>query len=163
MWLVQPRSRWQAGYSQWGRRLEGWLGPASGSAQLVMEACRRAVPPVSPVMHCYPFLVLELLKDRRWAAHTVIRFVSTGAKFGICTVVSVNEALVNAKMCTFTFDSTHFMFNKCPIYTHDGTSAKFSTSWDETDYSVGCSPAILWLFNLVVCIVNVFNRSSSLK
>ncbi len=84
-----------------------------------------------------------------------------GAKFGICTIVSVNEALVNAKMCTFTLDSTHFLFKKCPIYTHDGTNAKFSTSWDETDYSVGSSPAIFWQFNLVVCIVNVFNRSSS--
>ena len=49
MWLVQPRSLWQAGYSQWGRRLEAWLGPASCPAQLVMEACRRAVPPPSPM------------------------------------------------------------------------------------------------------------------
>jgi hypothetical protein len=30
----------------------------------------------------------------------------------------------------------HFSFNKCPIYTHDGASAKFSTNSHETDYSV---------------------------
>jgi hypothetical protein len=38
-------------------------------------------------------------------------------------------------MCTFTPESTHFIFNKGPIYTHDGASAKFITSLDETDYS----------------------------
>ena len=30
----------------------------------------------------------------------------------------------------------HFIFNKCPIYTHDGESAKFSSNSHETDYSV---------------------------
>ncbi len=67
---------------------------------------------------------------------TVIRFVRVSAKFGICTVVSVNETHVKAKMCTFTLESTHFIFNKCPIYTHDGASAKLSTNLQETDYSV---------------------------
>jgi hypothetical protein len=38
--------------------------------------------------------------------------------------VSVNGTLVGAKMCTFTLESTHFIFNKCPIYTHVGASAK---------------------------------------
>ncbi len=52
--------------------------------------------------------------------------------------MSVNETLVEAKMCKFTLDSTHFIFNKCPIYTHDGASAKFSTNSHETDYSVDC-------------------------
>ncbi len=51
--------------------------------------------------------------------------------------MSVNETLLEAKMCTFTLESTHFIFNKCPIYTHDGASAKVNTSCDETDYSVG--------------------------
>ncbi len=37
--------------------------------------------------------------------------------------------------CAFTFESTHFFFNKCPIYTYDGASAKFSTNSQETDYS----------------------------
>ncbi len=33
----------------------------------------------------------------RWSACTVIRFVSTSAKFGICTVVGLNGTLVEAK------------------------------------------------------------------
>ncbi len=51
--------------------------------------------------------------------------------------MSVNGTLVEDKMCTFTLESKHFIFNKCPIYTHDGASAKFSTNLQETDYSVG--------------------------
>jgi hypothetical protein len=49
----------------------------------------------------------------------------------------VNGTLVDAKLCTFTLESMHFIFNKCPIYTHDGASAKFSTNSHETDYSAG--------------------------
>jgi hypothetical protein len=30
-----------------------------------------------------------------------------------------------------------FSFNKCPIYTHDGASANFSTNSQDTDNSVG--------------------------
>ncbi len=41
-------------------------------------------------MHCDSFLV--------------------SAKFGTCTVVSVNETLVEAKICTFTLESTYFIF-----------------------------------------------------
>ncbi len=48
--------------------------------------------------------------------------------------MSVNETVVEAKMCTFTLESTHFIFNKCPIYTHDGASDKLSTDSHETDY-----------------------------
>jgi hypothetical protein len=44
--------------------------------------------------------------------------------------------LAEAKICTFTLESTHFIFNKCPIYTHDGASAKFRTNSQETDYRV---------------------------
>jgi hypothetical protein len=55
--------------------------------------------------------------------------------------MSVNGTLVEAKLCTFTLESMHFIFNKCPIYT--SASAKFSTNSHETDYSVGCSLA--WL------------------
>ncbi len=61
--------------------------------------------------------------------------MSVSAKFGTCTVVSVNGTLVEAKMCIFTLESTHFIFNECPIYTHDGARAKFSTNSHETDYS----------------------------
>jgi hypothetical protein len=50
------------------------------------------------------------------SVHKVIRFVLVSAKFGTCTVVSVNGTLVAAKMCTFTLESTHFIFNKCPLY-----------------------------------------------
>jgi hypothetical protein len=50
--------------------------------------------------------------------------------------VSVNRTLFEAKMCTFTLESRHFIFNKCPIYIHDGANAKFSTNSHETDYSV---------------------------
>jgi hypothetical protein len=49
--------------------------------------------------------------------------------------MSVNGTLVEVKMCTFSLESTHFVFSKCPIYTHDGASAKFSTNSHETDYS----------------------------
>ncbi len=47
-----------------------------------------------------------------------------------------NGILVADKMFTFTLESTHFMLNKCPIYTLDGASAKLSTNSYETDYSV---------------------------
>ncbi len=51
--------------------------------------------------------------------------------------MSVNGTPVEAKLCTFTLESAHFIFNLCAIYTHDdGASAKFSTNSQETDYSV---------------------------
>ncbi len=50
--------------------------------------------------------------------------------------MSVNGTLVEAKMCTFTLETR--LFNQCPIYTHDGASAKFSTNSQENDYSVEC-------------------------
>ncbi len=70
--------------------------------------------------------VIDRCLDCLHAHYTVIRFVWVSAKFGTCTVVSANGTLVEAKMCTFTLEFTHFIFNKCPIY----------TSEDETDYSV---------------------------
>ncbi len=42
----------------------------------------------------------------------------------------VNGTLVEAKMCTLTLKSTHFTINKCPIYTIEGASAKFSTNYE---------------------------------
>ncbi len=68
--------------------------------------------------------------------YTVIRFAWVSAKSGTYNVVSVNGTLVEAKMYTFTLKSKHFIFNKCPIYIHDGASAKFSTNSHEKDYSV---------------------------
>jgi hypothetical protein len=58
------------------------------------------------------------------------------AKFGTCTVVSVNGTLVEDKMRRFKGECAHFSFNKCPIYTHDSASVKFSTHSHETDNSV---------------------------
>jgi hypothetical protein len=55
--------------------------------------------------------------------HSVIRFLCVSAPD-------------KAKLCTFTLEYTHFIFNLCPIYTYDSASAKFSTNSQETDYSV---------------------------
>ncbi len=75
------------------------------------------------------------------AVCTVIRFLSVSAKFG--TVVSVNGTLVESKLCILTLECTHFLFNKCPISTHDqahdGASAKFSTNSHKKDYCVQCA------------------------
>ncbi len=76
--------------------------------------------------------------------YTVIHFVWVIAKFG--TVVSLNVTLVEDKKRRFKGDeSAHFSFNKYPIYTHDGASAKFSTNSCETDDSV-LLPFILFIF-----------------
>ncbi len=64
--------------------------------------------------------------------YTVIRSVWVSAKFGTCTVVSVNGTLVEDKMRRFTGECEHFSFNNCPIYTDDGASAKFSTNSHDT-------------------------------
>jgi hypothetical protein len=64
---------------------------------------------------------------------TVIRFVLVSAKFAY-TVLTVNGTIVEAKMCTFTLESPLFVFNRCPICTHDCVSVLFSTSCDETDF-----------------------------
>jgi hypothetical protein len=49
--------------------------------------------------------------------------------------VRVNGTLVQDKMRRFTGECEHFSFNKCPIYTHDGASAKFTTNTQEMDNS----------------------------
>jgi hypothetical protein len=49
--------------------------------------------------------------------------------------VRVNGTLVEDKMRRFKGECEHFRFNKCPIYTHDGASAKFSTNSQEMDNS----------------------------
>ncbi len=56
--------------------------------------------------------------------------------------MSVNGTPVEAKLFTFTLECTHFIFNLCPIYTHDGASAKFSINSQETDYSVRISKVL---------------------
>jgi hypothetical protein len=53
-----------------------------------------------------------------------------------CTVVSVNGTLIEDKLRRFKGECAHFSFKKCPIYTHDDASGKFSTNAYETDNSV---------------------------
>jgi hypothetical protein len=67
--------------------------------------------------------------------NTVIRFVGVSAKFGTCTIVRVKVTLAEDKMRRFKGEYEHFCFNKCPIYTDDGASAKFSINSHETDNS----------------------------
>ncbi len=50
--------------------------------------------------------------------------------------MNVIGTLVEDKMRGFKVECEHFSFNKCPIYAHDGASAKFSTNSQETDNSV---------------------------
>ncbi len=50
--------------------------------------------------------------------------------------MSVNGTLVEYKMRRFKGECERFSFNKCPIYTHDGASAKFKSNSHETDNSV---------------------------
>ncbi len=47
----------------------------------------------------------------------------------------LNGTLVEDKMRRVKGECEHFRFNKCPIYTHDGASAKFSTNTQEIDNS----------------------------
>ncbi len=67
---------------------------------------------------------------------TIKRFVWVNAKFGTCTVVSVNGTLIKDKMRWFKGECAHFSCNKRPIYTLEGASTKFSTNSHETDNSV---------------------------
>ncbi len=63
--------------------------------------------------------------------------MGVSAKFGTCTVVSVNGALVEDKMRRFKGECAHFSVKKCPIYTHDGASDKLSNNSQKADNSVG--------------------------
>jgi hypothetical protein len=49
--------------------------------------------------------------------------------------MSVNGTGVEDKMRRFKGECAHFSFKKCPTYTHEGASAKFSTNSHKTDYS----------------------------
>jgi hypothetical protein len=69
-------------------------------------------------------------------SYTVNRFLRVSSKFGTCTVVRVYGTLVEDKMRKFKGECAHFSFSKCPIYTHDGASANFSTNSHERDNSV---------------------------
>ncbi len=56
--------------------------------------------------------------------------------------MGVNGTLVEDKMRGFKGECEHFSFNKCPIYTHDGASAKFSTNSQEMDNSAPGAPQV---------------------
>ncbi len=58
------------------------------------------------------------------------------AKLGTFTVVSVKGTPIEDQLRSFKGECAHFSFNKCPIYIHDGASAKFSTNSQKRDYSV---------------------------
>ncbi len=49
--------------------------------------------------------------------------------------MSVNRTHVEDKKRRFEGECAHFSVKKCPIYTHDGASAKFSTNSHEADNS----------------------------
>jgi hypothetical protein len=55
------------------------------------------------------------------------------AKFGICAVVGPNGTLVEAKICTFKCPKCVFYLKQVQF---TSTTSKFSTNWDESDYSV---------------------------
>ncbi len=58
---------------------------------------------------------------------TVIRFASTSAKIGICTVVGLTRTLVLDQIRTYLGECQDFSSNKSPISNHGGASAYFST------------------------------------
>jgi hypothetical protein len=64
--------------------------------------------------------------------------VSYSAKFGTCTVVSVNGTLVEDKMSTFALESTHFIFTLTTVQVPnlELTRRKWFTVWI---YSVACN------------------------
>ncbi len=68
-------------------------------------------------------------------ALTVIYFVSTSSIYIWDAVVSENGTLEEYKKHRFKRECANFSFNKCPIYTHDDASAKFSTNSHERDNS----------------------------
>jgi hypothetical protein len=63
--------------------------------------------------------------------------------------VNVNGTLVEEKMRRFEGECADLSFNKCPIYTLDSASAKFSTNSHETDNSaVHCKQFSMSIFNI---------------
>jgi hypothetical protein len=75
----------------------------------------------------------------------VISFAGDSAKFGTCTVVSVNGTLVLKIKCVDSRVNVHILASTSvpfSIYTYDGASAKFCTSSQETDNSLEiCVPS----------------------
>jgi hypothetical protein len=99
-WIVPERGIPEQFY--WDLLSPGFWDPSSNQAPYPF------VPTLH--LHCKPF-----------------RVSYCSAKFGTCTVVSVNGTLVEDNMRWFKGECAHFSFNKYPIYTLNGASAKFST------------------------------------
>ncbi len=98
----------------------------SSSIPLASSSQYYSLPPMVLHQRVNNFKSFRLFDCGIWRLEcTVIRFLWVIAKFGACTVVSLNRTLLEAKICIFTLESTHFIVNKCSIYTHDGASAKF--------------------------------------
>ncbi len=74
-----------------------------------------------------------------FCCRTVIRFVSTSEKFGICTIVGLNGTLLEDQMRRFKGECAQFSFNKCPIYTHDGARANLVLTHKKR-ITVHCNP-----------------------
>jgi hypothetical protein len=78
--------------------------------------------------------------------------------------VRVNGTLIEDKMRRFKGECEHFRFNKCPIYTHDGAGAIFSTNSQEMDNSASSFAQFSIHFagffphKLVVAPVNIVKR-----
>ncbi len=80
------------------------------------------------------------------------------AIFGTCTVVSVYGTLVEDKMRRFKGEYAQFSFNRCPIYTHDGASAKFSPNSQETDNIAGAQILSQVYLLLIYSFVTIGSR-----
>ncbi len=51
----------------------------------------------------------------------------------------MGHLIVEDKLRRFKGECAHFIFNKYPIYIHDGASAKFSIKAHEMDNSAPCA------------------------
>jgi hypothetical protein len=120
-----------------------WHSPAApvfGSSCFLFSRCNK----LAGCYSCFRWLTICCI-----ICYTVIRFVWVSAKFDTCTVVSVNGTLVEDKMRRLKSECTHFSYHKCPIFTHDGASAKFSTNSHETDNSVGSHIKVIFSHDII--------------
>jgi hypothetical protein len=82
-----------------------------------------------------PRAVGERVNSMFCTVHNIIHLVSSSAEFSTFTVVSANGTLFEDKMRTCKSECAQLSFSKCPIDTHGGAGAKFSTNSHETGYS----------------------------
>ncbi len=75
--------------------------------------------------------------------------------------MNVNGTLVEDKMRRIKGECTHFSFNNCPSFIHDGVSAKFSTNSHETQ-NIASSFDSYCICSPVVCIPNVNSLNANI-